>query len=475
MFFILVLFLCSVCSGATVIVGEKSADFSTIQYAVNQMGAGDTVFVKEGYYDERVQCTKNSSTDPMVIIGEDSSGTIITGGFSVEGSGYYIKNFTITKGNVEFEAGADRNRVESCFLDRVDGTALYFRSGSSHNTFGKGKIYKPGNKGCELFGSYNTLEYSTIQGPTGQDGRSDSDAIRSNGGDHNVIRGNHIFHIYQVGNSHADILQFWMGFTHLTIEDNILGSWDPEGRYDPGNAHIMMACIEGEPEVDTLIIRRNIILGGSVRSFNVNNGQADRDTRLRNVFIYNNLFYTRGYAELEYMVNLEVKNNIFYCTNDINERPGYRLRGNVDEDVNYNCIYPAGHDEPDGIRRDPLFVDDNLYRGDFHLTAESPCIDAGTRVGLEEDMEGAGIVNKPDIGPYEFVSEATSADTDMSSLLTIKKVTRGRSFVAGMEPRNLIVDAKTYDVLGRMMYTKLLNDKNMAPLIMYRMMTDIKK
>ncbi|MEA3308043.1 MAG: right-handed parallel beta-helix repeat-containing protein [Chloroflexota bacterium] len=53
------------------------------------------------------------------------------------------------------------------------------------------------------------------------------------------------------------------------------------------------------------------------------------------------------------------------------------------------------------ISEDPLFVD--VANGDFHLQADSPCIDAGTSVGAPAtDIEGTLRDAIPDIGAYEW-------------------------------------------------------------------------
>ena len=39
---------------------------------------------------------------------------------------------------------------------------------------------------------------------------------------------------------------------------------------------------------------------------------------------------------------------------------------------------------------------------DFHLTQDSPCIDAGTSTSISTDIEGNSR-NNPDIGAYEFI------------------------------------------------------------------------
>ena len=54
------------------------------------------------------------------------------------------------------------------------------------------------------------------------------------------------------------------------------------------------------------------------------------------------------------------------------------------------------------INADPLFVDAAL--GDYHLQADSPCINAGTLNGAPEtDIEGNPRNELPDIGAYEFI------------------------------------------------------------------------
>ena len=53
------------------------------------------------------------------------------------------------------------------------------------------------------------------------------------------------------------------------------------------------------------------------------------------------------------------------------------------------------------IDADPLFVDPE--NGDYHLQADSPCIDAGTPDGAPpDDLEGNPRDEAPDMGAYEF-------------------------------------------------------------------------
>jgi len=63
----------------------------------------------------------------------------------------------------------------------------------------------------------------------------------------------------------------------------------------------------------------------------------------------------------------------------------------------------------------PGFVDAAGH--DFHLLSTSPCINAGTDVGLTEDYAGNPIIGAPDIGAYEYQEE----DEDTLILPAIKK------------------------------------------------------
>jgi hypothetical protein len=51
------------------------------------------------------------------------------------------------------------------------------------------------------------------------------------------------------------------------------------------------------------------------------------------------------------------------------------------------------------------FVRTISSNSDFRLQSGSPCINAGTDVGLTTDYAGAAIVGNPDIGAYEFIND----------------------------------------------------------------------
>ncbi len=66
----------------------------------------------------------------------------------------------------------------------------------------------------------------------------------------------------------------------------------------------------------------------------------------------------------------------------------------------------TGHDK-DSISADPLFVSETPDKAaDFRLQPDSPCINAGTDIGLKNDFFGTPLTNQPDIGIYESSSSA---------------------------------------------------------------------
>lgn len=142
---------------------------------------------------------------------------------------------------------------------------------------------------------------------------------------------------------------------------------------------------------------------------------------------YNNVFYG-GYGHgIQFLDSIGttaiVKNNI--CQ----EHTGYEL--NVDSDsgvgmtLDYNCYYrtsgnaisygadtytiaqfstyqAAKSQDANSMAQDPLFT--NPANADFTLQSTSPCIDAGTDVGLTQDYEGNAVPQGAgvDIGGYEY-------------------------------------------------------------------------
>jgi len=89
---------------------------------------------------------------------------------------------------------------------------------------------------------------------------------------------------------------------------------------------------------------------------------------------------------------------------------GTQIKGGVPI-VSYSDIDQDGYEGIDGnIRQDPLFVDPD--NGNFHLSENSPCKDAGKDAGVYVDMDGDARPhdNGFDIGADEYVAEGQFVD-----------------------------------------------------------------
>jgi len=102
-------------------------------------------------------------------------------------------------------------------------------------------------------------------------------------------------------------------------------------------------------------------------------------------------------------LNLESDYNLFY--EDSGNKNCIKRGGKVYDfahvlgDQSGYYSYDKSQDQ-NSIDQDPLFID--ALNGNFHLQSTSRCIDAGTDVGLAEDMEGNPVDYAPDIGAYEY-------------------------------------------------------------------------
>jgi len=151
------------------------------------------------------------------------------------------------------------------------------------------------------------------------------------------------------------------------------------------------------------------------------------DGRSHDNEIYNNIIYNcvKGINILS--TNTAVPTNNIIKNNIVSNSTENLIRDETGESTNtldYNCYYPNGDDlfrwdntyydtfsayqtasgqDSHSINSDPLFVD--AANGDFRLQSGSPCINAGTDVGLTQDYEGNSVPqgSNPDIGAYEKI------------------------------------------------------------------------
>lgn len=237
-----------------------------------------------------------------------------------------------------------------------------------------------------------------------------------------------------------------------TIEDNIItNSAQGDGiRYEGADSTFQRNWIEGNHNhgisysndfPDTFsgnTCQKNVIIHSDYNdtptaapaAINIYDSQAGDDGRFTGINIYNNTIYcyddetanqVSGIINWNGSTNVVIRNNIIqasdYAIGIVGTPAGFASDYNRFYDFT-NFYYNAGNlsfanwqvatFDTNSSSGDPLWRNPAATGGDFHLTAHSPCKDAGTNVGLPTDYEGtvvpwgAGI----DIGAYEYYRDA---------------------------------------------------------------------
>ncbi|HDH06646.1 MAG TPA: choice-of-anchor D domain-containing protein [Nitrospirae bacterium] len=87
----------------------------------------------------------------------------------------------------------------------------------------------------------------------------------------------------------------------------------------------------------------------------------------------------------------------------------------------------ASGQDANSIASDPLFVDE--INNDFHLSAGSPCIDAGVDVGLSGDFDGNPLIPPPDIGAFEALPDITVSPANKNfGIVAVSDVSQSQIF-----------------------------------------------
>lgn len=399
--------------------GSSSAPWKTIQKAANVMVAGDTCTVLAGTYDERIQITRSGT--PSAPITYIASGKVTTKGFRIAASYVSVKGFEITNTGANWTEGVgiDVASGTNCVIENnyiYEATCRGIATSASTDscTIRNNRLYRNGMVGIDLYGTNHLVEKNEIWGtiqhhpkwpdPPG----ADADGIRLFGSGH-TFRANYIHDItYKDAENvdpHIDCFQTWTDAYHAPAKNIVF----------EGNRCVVLESLSSNANghgfmlhgASYLTIRNNIIqaFGG----VNTGAGGCSNLTIVNNVFSSDLSFPTDrspigiGLFNAPYVT---IKNNIFYNLPDhLIYVSGTSSTG---LDVGYNLAYrsdgkpPAGSPYPNDLWNvNPKFINPG---SDFHLQADSPCIDKGISLSaVNTDFEG---IPRPqgngyDIGAYE--------------------------------------------------------------------------
>ena len=178
-------------------------------------------------------------------------------------------------------------------------------------------------------------------------------------------------------------------------------------------------------EAIRLIGASNVLVENNIIMNNLQQGvYIDKDCS--NITVRHNTFFNNdqefgGNGELRTKVtssDIVIKNNIFYAngSNPVFETTVSSLPG---EDYNlvynYSGSFTFGASTIDGL--DPQFVNTTPGSEDLHLQPGSPAIEAGTDLGVSDDIEKAVRPNPPgtdpDMGAYEYAPPVLAVHIDI--------------------------------------------------------------
>jgi hypothetical protein len=139
----------------------------------------------------------------------------------------------------------------------------------------------------------------------------------------------------------------------------------------------------------------NLYIGIIIQGDGKSTGIIDRNIVMNNVSVENPTQFRAGGGAERIAAKTNIKYNCF--GNEIRRfiEWGWGIYKSTYKD--WEAVYGS---ETYSIKASPLFVD--AAKEDFKLQSKSPCINAGTPVGLTHDLSGNSISDNPDVGPYEW-------------------------------------------------------------------------
>lgn len=201
--------------------------------------------------------------------------------------------------------------------------------------------------------------------------------------------------------------------------------------------------LQGYSNTDVIdnIFENNIILNteGPAIRISGNNDFDIYNNTFRNNIIYNCGITTNGKSivieenEFGTSHNNIFKNNLIHNTNTTQTCD---FRSNITDVQLFNTVSDDGYQIDNNISENPLLVD--IINNDYHLTANSSCINSGITTLSTSDFEGNQVPynsTNPDIGIYE--SQYT---------LNIKNYDNGNEIVIFPNPTNGIINFYNIDL-----------------------------
>ncbi len=463
--------------------GSINSPFATIQHALYAAQAGDTIYVMAGEYNERLYwpvsgsegnpvVLTNYQDDQVAIDGDNATNSSQNELLAINSHSHIVIDGLIFRDNIRNDAGGiyyvgsgSDIAIRNCEFYNIGWTndpsqtpsssdnahAILF-VGSQANSISNILIENnyihdciPGySEALTLNGNIDgfTIQNNKIENITniGMDiaghwswTGAPADVNYSRNG---TVRDNQVINCNSTYSTSAGI--YTDGAENVVIENNTL----------VGNDVGVSVGIENAGTVSNITVRNNIFynnkeagiyFGGSF----ANSGVVQNSYMIGNTLYYNDMGHSLSDWTGEIVLNrnkdCQIFDNIIYPRDNENKKVivainngttnisvDYNLYWRQSGDVNYLYDWGTGNTYSVGnnnITQDPLFKDPANY--DFHLTAQSPAINAGnpnyTPVSGEKDMDGQNrVINgRVDIGADEYSATTTLVATVENSFIKI--------------------------------------------------------
>lgn len=387
--------------------GSVDSPWLTIQHAAENVGAGDTVMVREGEYDERVTCRESGTATSRVVFRAAPQEEVTMWGFYTRNCDYVtIEGFRIT-GDSSLTSWTDRAGVFAT-SDFVHVTGNYFfelgcavRTSWTDPYPRGGRVLRNRAYRCQYGMTINGIDW-LIEGNEVERlvwrGSGDADYARLFG-ENIVFRGNrfHGTRKEEIGSAHVDC---WQTFTNNGeyLRDVVL-----EGNLCESCHQGFMASNVTGTDCGNIIVRNNVFAhtwAWGLCVHDIGGWTVDNNT-------FVDIHYHAAGFNGDSRANL-LRNNIFCRAGS-----GYWATDGAQVDGDYNLLYDTkdGTPAPHNITgKDPLLIDPG--NGDYRLRKGSPAIDKGMTLEAFA-VDHRGVVRPQnegwDIGAYEYVSTATDA------------------------------------------------------------------
>ncbi len=408
--------------------GTSSSPWSTIQKAANTVGAGDTVIVRSGVYNERISFNSghSGSAGNLVTFKAVPRRSVTMQGFETENCDYLrIEGFEISTshsgGGVNIRS--DHCEVVDNFCHGSHGAGIQTGGNNPSSGFVSGNLVRECQYGITISGNNWMIIGNEVTRLKDFGGGNDVDYGRFFGFDH-LWHNNHFYGTLQsdIGSAHLDAMQTWsLNSTSKTQRIFINGNI-----FQDVHQGVMMES-NTQGNVRDIYITNNVIENCQNWAVSVKKGCLNV-VALYNIFahchihtmgvrdgssatIMNNVFFESERAFFADNSSLVSANNLLWEIYD-----GFTLKnGDIHANpkfVNFNDLLG-----PDGL---PFTGDDGFLPMD-----DSPLIDAGVNPAIPSitvdtlDMVGFG---RPagdgfDIGPREGNGVNFLADDDSDGIV----------------------------------------------------------